>query len=145
MKKFKKMVMLFATVSMMVLVSTSISYANSVGTTEEGVSHIEARKGTHHLSNSSISGKGYENVYVDIRCPDDKDTHNRAKIHFYNRSSEPVTVRAYGQYMTVKAWSGNSFSLNVSHGSLPITIRGLNDNSNQVLKGELSVKSWAEQ
>ncbi|MDE6182252.1 MAG: hypothetical protein K2F59_03510 [Eubacteriales bacterium] len=101
-------------------------------------------KGIHHLNNHSISGKGYENIYVNISCPNNSDTHNRAKIHFYNRSSEPVTVRAEGEAITVEPWSGNSLTLKVSQGSLPITVRGLNDNSNQILKGELSVKSWAE-
>nr|WP_317360192.1 hypothetical protein [uncultured Tyzzerella sp.] len=138
------MVVPFAMASMMVLGATSMAYSNSIDSDEKEIYHIESRTDVHHLNNKSISGRGYENVYVNIGCPDDKDTHNRAKIHFYNRSSEPVTVRAEGQAITVQPWSGNSFNLNVSHGSLPITIRGLNDNSNQVLNGELSVKSWAE-
>lgn len=144
MKRLKKMVVSFATASIMILGATNMAYSNSIDSDEKEIYCIESRTDVHHLNNKSISGKGYENVYVNISCPDGKDTHNRAKIHFYNRSSEPVTVRAEGEAMTVEPWSGNSLYLNVSHGSLPITIRGLNDNSNQVLNGELSVKSWAE-
>ena len=134
MKKLKKIVLPLSIIATLALGSVN-TFARE---------HLPDCTGVHHLNNQSISGVGYENIYTDIRCPDDKDYHNRVKIHFYNRSSEPVTVRANGEAMTVKPWSGNSFNLNVSHGSLPITIRGLNDNSNQILNGELSVKSWAE-
>lgn len=134
MKNFKKIIVSLSAVSMLVLGSVNV-FANNIE---------PMCKGVHHLNNQSISGKGYENIYVDIHCPNNKDYHNSVKIHFYNRTSEPITLRSEGEAITVHPWSGNSLTLKVSQGSLPITIRGLNDNSNQILKGELSVKSWSE-
>ncbi len=57
------------------------------------------------------------------------------KIHFYNRTSEPVKVLTLGGDMIVEPWSGNSFEIDVTREYLTITIRGLNDNSNQILNG----------
>ena len=63
--------------------------------------HSGFEKGVHSISNERTLGKGYKNVYVNIGCPNDKDYHNRAKIHFYNRTSEPVTLRSEGEAITV--------------------------------------------
>ncbi|MDE6182251.1 MAG: hypothetical protein K2F59_03505 [Eubacteriales bacterium] len=133
MKKLKKIIVSLSAVSILALGSVNV-FANNLEPVCVSV---------HHFNNEPVSGKGYKNVYTPIFCPSSPKIHNKVKIHFYNRTSEPVKVLAIDS-MIVEPWSGNSFEIETSRDFLGITVRGLNDNSNQVLNGEISVKSWSE-
>ncbi|MFI3231052.1 MAG: hypothetical protein R3Y29_05835 [bacterium] len=104
---------------------------------------MQEKTSVHHFDCEEINEIGRDERTFYVTGSTNSDIHNKAKLHYYNATSEPVKIYIGDRELIVGAWSSNELYMSVSHGqALCAIIIGENRSSTQPLKGYLSVKSY---
>ena len=99
MKRLKKLVLPLRLVGMLALGSTSV-FANEFNNVDNVIDKPTLYDALYKVNGTTLSGKSYSN-YLEL-----SDTHPYGKVHYYNASSNKVTI--------VVKIGGNKYTVEVS-------------------------------